>query len=161
MEADVPKTAELIASALAPLLTASNMDLEALEITPAGKRRVIRILVDRDDGVSLDQVAAFAKEVSAELDRLDERGELGQTPYVLEVSSPGVDRPLALPRHWRRNISRLVKCSMIDGGTITGRIVSADDDGAQIEVDGDVRSVGYEDIKKAHIEVEFNRTGEK
>lgn len=154
------KTAELIASVLTPLLAANELDLESLEITPTGKRRVIRIIVDRDGGITLDQVAEVAKEISAELDRLDESGELGQTPYVLEVSSPGVDRPLALPRHWRRNISRLVKCSMEDGLTITGRIVSADDIGAEIEIDGVTRTIPYEDIKKAHIEVEFNRTGE-
>lgn len=158
--ADMSGTAELIASALAPLLTAAGIDLEALEITPAGKRRVIRVIIDSDGGVTLDQVAEISKEVSAELDRLDERGKLGQTPYVLEVSSPGVDRALTLPRHWRRNVSRLVKCSLLDGSSVIGRIVSADDEAAQVEVDRVSRSIAYEDIKKAHIEVEFNRAGE-
>jgi ribosome maturation factor RimP len=164
MEADMPggpKTAELIASALAPLLASEKIDLEALEITPAGKRRVIRVLVDADGGISLDQVAAVAKEVSAELDRIDESGQLGQTPYVLEVSSPGVDRPLTLPRHWRRNISRLVKVSLADESNLLGRIISADENSAQIDADGVLRTISYEDVKKAHIEIEFNRTGEK
>ena len=154
-------TAELIASAIAPLLKAENLDLEALEITPVGKRRVIRVLIDSDGGISLDQVADVSKAVSAELDRLDESGSLGQTPYVLEVSSPGVDRPLTLARHWRRNISRLVSCSMADGSTVLGRIISIDDDVAQLEVGGVERSIRYQDVKKAHIEIEFNRTGEK
>jgi ribosome maturation factor RimP len=164
MEADMAgrsETAELIASALAPLLVAENIDLEALEITPAGKRRVIRVLIASDGGISLDQVAAVSKEVSVELDRLDESGELGQTPYVLEVSSPGVDRPLTLARHWRRNISRLVKCSMVDGSALLGRIISADKDAAQIEVDGVEQSVAFVDVKKANIEIEFNRTGDE
>lgn len=156
-----PEPAELIASALAPLLTAEKIDLEALEITPVGKRRVIRVLIDNDGGISLDQVAEVSKVVSAELDRLDERGKLGQTPYVLEVSSPGVDRPLTLPRHWRRNISRLVACSMVDGSTILGRILSTDEEAAQLEVKGVERSIRYEEVKKAHVEIEFNRTGEK
>ncbi|OIQ78486.1 ribosome maturation factor RimP [mine drainage metagenome] len=152
---------ELIASALAPLLTAQGIDLEALEITPAGKRRVIRVLIDSDDGITLDQVASVSHEVSAELDRLDESGKLGQTPYVLEVSSPGVDRALTLPRHWRRNSGRLVKCSMVDGSTLLGRICSTDERSVEIEIDGAPRTVAYEDIKKAHIEIEFNRTDEK
>jgi len=155
------KTAELIASALAPLLTQENIDLEAVEITPAGKRRVIRVIIDSDGGITLDQVAVVSKEVSAELDRLDEAGELGSMPYVLEVSSPGVDRALTLARHWRRNIGRLVKCSLLDGSTVLGRIVAADEQGAQVEINGLLKSIAYQDLKKAHIEVEFNRTGEK
>ena len=155
------ETADLIALALEPLLSAENMDLEALEITPAGKRRVIRVLIDRDGGVSLDQVASVSKEVSAALDRLDQQGTLGQTPYVLEVSSPGVDRPLTAARHWRRNIGRLVKCSMIDGSAIQGRITSADDHLALVDVDGNLKSISYADVSKAHIEIEFNRAGEK
>jgi ribosome maturation factor RimP len=99
--------------------------------------------------------------VSAELDRIDESGQLGQTPYVLEVSSPGVDRPLTLPRHWRRNISRLVKVSLADESNLLGRIISADENSAQIDADGVLRTISYEDVKKAHIEIEFNRTGEK
>ena len=154
-------TAELIASAIAPLLRTENLDLEALEITPVGKRRVIRVLIDGDGGISLDQVADVSKAVSAELDRLDESGSLGQTPYVLEVSSPGVDRPLTLARHWRRNISRLVSCSMLDGSTVLGRIIAIDEDSAQLQVEGVERSIRYEDVKKAHVEIEFNRTGEK
>ncbi len=161
MEADMSRTAELIASALAPLLATENIDLEALEITPAGKRRVIRVIVDSDGGISLDQIASVSKGVSAELDRLDESGELGQTPYVLEVSSPGVDRLLTLPRHWRRNISRLVKCSLADGSAVLGRIISVDEHAAQVEVDGVEETILYQDVKKAHIEIEFNRTGEK
>lgn len=155
------KIVETIASALAPLLTAENIDLEAIEVTPAGKRRVIRVIIDSDGGITLDQVASVSKEVSAELDRLDESGELGSMPYVLEVSSPGVDRALTLARHWLRNIGRLVKCSLLDGSTVLGRIVAADDQSVQLEVDGVVRSIAHQDIKKAHIEIEFNRTGEK
>jgi len=154
-------TADLIASAIAPLLKAENLDLEALEITPVGKRRVFRVLIDSDGGISLDQVAEVSKAVSAELDRLDENGSLGQTPYVLEVSSPGVDRPLTLARHWRRNISRLVSCSMVDGSKVLGRIISTDEDVAQLQVEDVEQSIRYEDVKKAHIEIEFNRTGEK
>ncbi|HUW77233.1 MAG TPA: ribosome maturation factor RimP [Candidatus Nanopelagicaceae bacterium] len=154
------ETADLIASALAPLLATEKIDLESLEITPAGKRRVIRVLIDSDGGISLDQVAAVSKEVSAELDRLDESGQLGQNPYVLEVSSPGVDRPLTLARHWRRNISRLVKCSMTDGTTLHGRIVAADEFQSVVMVDGIEKSILYPNVKKAHIEIEFNRTDE-
>ena len=159
--ARIDELADLIASAITPLLKAENLDLEELEITPVGKRRVIRVLIDSDGGISLDQVAEVSKAVSAELDHLDEAGSLGQTPYVLEVSSPGVDRPLTLARHWRRNISRLVRCSMIDGSKVLGRIISTDENAAELDVEGVAHSVRYEDVKKAHIEIEFNRTGEK
>jgi ribosome maturation factor RimP len=163
MEAEMSgrsETADLIALALKPMLIAENMDLEALEITPAGKRRVIRVLIDSDGGVSLDQVASVSKEVSAVLDQLDEQGKLGQTPYVLEVSSPGVDRALTAARHWRRNTGRLVKCSMIDGSAIQGRITSAEEHFAVVDVDGNPKSISYAEVLKAHIEIEFNRAGE-
>ena len=71
-----------------------------MEITPAGKRRILRIAVDKDGGVTLDDVAEATREISRVLDASD---AMGEQPYTLEVTSRGVDRPLTLPRHWRRN----------------------------------------------------------
>jgi ribosome maturation factor RimP len=139
-----------------PLLTI-GLDLEVVDLTPAGRRRVLKVAVDKDGGVTLDDVAEATKEVSRVLDDSD---VMGEQPYTLEVTSPGIDRPLALPRHWRRNVGRLVKVSTHDGQTVTGRIVGQDDDAAVLDVDGDERPMAYSDVAKAHVQVEFNRPGD-
>src|SRR5260370_33635790 len=93
-----------VASVIEAVLHAMDMDLEAVKIAIAGRRRVLRIIVDADGGVSLDDIAEVSREVSA---RLDAKNAMGDAPYTLEVSSPGGDRPLTEPRHWRRAIGRL------------------------------------------------------
>jgi ribosome maturation factor RimP len=82
---------------------------------------------------------------------------MGEQPYTLEVTSRGVDRPLVLPRHWRRNVDRLVKVSTSEGETVEGRIVTSDDAAASIDVDGTIREIAYADIARAQVQVEFNR----
>jgi len=139
---------------LATPLRALGLDVEAVELTPAGKRRVLRIAVDGDDGVTLDDVAEATKRVSEVLDASD---VLGEQPYTLEVTSRGVDRPLTLPRHWRRNTDRLVKVTTTDDQTLTGRIVGSDDTGATLDIDGTRSEVAYAEVAKALVQVEFNR----
>jgi ribosome maturation factor RimP len=139
---------------LATPLGALGLDVEAVELTPAGKRRILRIAVDGDDGVTLDDVADATKTVSRVLDESD---VMGEQPYTLEVTSRGVDRPLTLPRHWRRNTTRLVKVTTTDGDTVTGRIVGSGDDAATLDVDGSRREVAYAEVAKALVQVEFNR----
>jgi len=139
---------------LATPLRALGLDVEAVELTPAGKRRVLRIAVDGDDGVTLDDVAEATKRVSEVLDASD---VLGEQPYTLEVTSRGVDRPLTLPRHWRRNADRLVKVTTTDDETLIGRIVGSDDTGATLDIDGTRSEVAYTDVAKALVQVEFNR----
>jgi ribosome maturation factor RimP len=102
----------------------------------------------------MDEIAEATKQVSALLDSSD---AMGEQPYTLEVTSPGVDRPLTLPRHWRRNAGRLVKVSLKDGLAFTGRILGADEHDAQVETGDGVRTVAFADVAKARIEVEFNR----
>ena len=135
-------------------LSELGLDLEAVELTPAGKRRVLRIAVDQDGGVTLDEVAAATKRIDEVLETSD---ALGEHPYTLEVTSRGVDRPLTLPRHWRRNHDRLVKCTLTDGEVLTGRITASDDDGVDLDVDGTPRRLGYDAVEKALVQVEFNR----
>src|SRR3954468_13614303 len=135
-------------------LRALGLDLEAVEITPAGKRRILRVAVDKDGGVTLDEVAEATREVNRALDESD---VMGEQPYTLEVTSRGVDRPLTLPRHWRRNAGRLGKVTFADGTDGTGRIGESGDDRVTIEVDGTQRDVAYADVKKALVQVEFNR----
>jgi len=135
-------------------LAASGLDLEGVEISQAGRRSLVRVLVDRDGGVTLDDIAEATHLVSK---LLDESDVLGESPYTLEVTSPGTDRPLTLPRHWRRNLDRLVKVTTTDGSTWTGRVVATDDDRATLDVDGTKQEVEYSDVAKARVEIEFNR----
>ena len=113
-----------IGEELSEPLSALGLDLEAVEVTPAGKRRILRVAVDKDGGVTLDDVADATREVERVL---DDSEVMGEHPYTLEVTSRGVDRPLTLPRHWRRNADRLVKVTLADGQELTGRILSSDD----------------------------------
>jgi ribosome maturation factor RimP len=154
---DAPKNAaqrDQIEQELETPLSALGLDLEAVELTAAGKRSVLRIAVDGDDGVTLDDIADAARQVSETLDASD---VMGEQPYTLEVTSRGVDRPLTLPRHWRRNADRLVVVTTTDGDTITGRIVGSDEEAATLDVEGDQREVAYAHVAKALVQVEFNR----
>jgi ribosome maturation factor RimP len=113
------------------VVEAAGYDLEDVTVTPAGRRSLLRLIVDSDDGVSLDDVATLSRTVSAALDDSD---VMGAGPYVLEVTSPGVDRPLTEPRHWRRATGRLVRAPLTAGGHIEGRVVSADDEAVVIDI---------------------------
>lgn len=150
----IDRTRERLTEELAQPLLEIGLDLEAVELTPAGRRRVLRIAVDQDGGVTLDDIAAATKEVSRILDDSD---VMGEQPYTLEVTSPGIDRPLTLERHWRRNIGRLVKVTPTEGAVVTGRILSAEETEASVEVDGTPVAVAYADVASARIQVEFNR----
>lgn len=151
-------TRERIEAELDDPLRALGLDIEAVEITPAGKRRILRVAVDKDGGVTLDEVAEATREVNRVLDESD---VMGEHPYTLEVTSRGVDRPLTLPRHWRRNAGRLVKVTGADGSTVTGRILESTDDAVALEVDGARQQVAYAEVKKALVQVEFNRRGDE
>jgi ribosome maturation factor RimP len=131
-----------------------GLDLEGVDVSTAGKRRVLRVAIDKDGGVSLDDVADATRAVSRTLDDAD---AMGERPYTLEVSSPGVDRPLTLPRHWRRNRDRLVKVTLADDTSVTGRIGDSDDDAVTLDVDGQERRLPYVEVRRAKVQVEFNR----
>ena len=134
---------------------ALGLDVEAIEVTPAGKYRVLRIAVDGDEGVSLDTISDATRAIT---ETLDDSDVMGERPYTLEVTSRGVDRPLTLPRHWRRNADRLVKVSLVDGGPhseVTGRIKRADEESAVLDVDGTERELAYADMASALVQIEF------
>jgi ribosome maturation factor RimP len=143
-------------SELTQPLASLGLDVEAVEITPAGRRRIVRVAVDKDGGVTLDDVADATREVNRVLDDSD---VMGEQPYTLEVTSRGVDRPLTLPRHWRRNRSRLVKVTPREGGVFTGRLLESDEDGATLDVKGARRRIAYADVDRALVQIEFNRPG--
>ncbi|SHF35728.1 ribosome maturation factor RimP [Streptoalloteichus hindustanus] len=133
---------------------AVGFDLELLDVQPAGRRRLVRVVVDSDDGVGLDEVAEASRAVSA---ALDARDDLLAGPYTLEVTSPGVDRPLTRPRHWRRARLRLVAVRLADGGELTGRVGDADEEGVVLLVDGELRRLAYQDVARATVEIEFRQ----
>ncbi|MEV5895442.1 ribosome maturation factor RimP [Nonomuraea fuscirosea] len=139
---------------LEPVVSAEGLDLEDITVTQAGKRRLLRVIVDRDGGVSLDDVADVSQAVSTALDDTD---AMGQAAYTLEVSSPGVDRPLTEPRHWRRAAKRLVKAELRDGTVVEGRIMTADDAGVDLDIEGAARRLDYEDLTRGRVQVEFRR----
>jgi len=143
-----------LAGLLGDALLVEGLDVEAIELTPAGNRRLLRVAVDKDGGVTLDEIAEATRLVSKTLDESD---VMGEQPYTLEVSSRGADRPLTLPRHWRRNQGRLVKVVGRDGETVTGRIRDSDEQRAVLDVDGSTHEVAYSDVAKARIQIEFNR----
>ena len=147
-------TRDEIENELIDPLAALGLDVEAVEITPAGKRRVLRVAVDKDGGVTLDDVADATREVSRVIDDSD---VMGEQPYTLEVTSRGVDRPLTLPRHWRRNVDRLVKVTLEGGETLTGRILSSGETTATLDVSGTQREVAFDDVAKALVQIEFKR----
>jgi len=147
-----------VRDALHPVVAAAGYDLEDVSITAAGRRSVVRVIVDRDGGIDLDAVADVSRAVST---ALDESEVMGAAPYVLEVSSPGVDRPLSEPRHWQRARGRLVRVAVIDAGSLTGRVVDADDDKVTLDVDGDARTVAYTDLGPGQVQVEFAREDER
>jgi ribosome maturation factor RimP len=134
----------------------TGADLEELSEQRAGSRRLLRVAVDRDGGVTSDDLTEVSHALSA---ALDATGVMGEAPYVLEVTSPGVDRPLTLPRHWRRAEGRLVKAELAEGGALTGRVSGADEEGVDLLVGegAQPRRLEYREIVKAKVQVEFNR----
>lgn len=138
---------------LEPLVMKADALIEDLTVTAAGKRRLVTVLVDHESRfLTLDEVTSLSRLIS---ERLDQIPLLGESPFTLEVSSPGVDRPLTKERHWRKNIGRLVKVVQTNGETVSGRIEDFD---AGPRIDG--TDLKLESIKRATIEIEFKKKGE-
>nr|WTB34043.1 ribosome maturation factor RimP [Streptomyces sp. NBC_00830] len=158
---------ERLRGLLEPLVSAKELDLEEIEVSRAGRRRVLRIIVDSDEGVELDACAELSRAIS---EKLDETDAMGEDEYVLEVSSPGADRPLTEHRHYVRGTGRLVKLQLTTegaAGELVARIIAVDDDGLDLEVPGvkgrrpTFRRVAFDEIAKARVEIEFNRKDKK
>jgi ribosome maturation factor RimP len=147
---------------LTPILAQFDLELEAVEVIPAGKRQLLRVVVDGDGatgtGPLLDDLAEASKAVSAALDSSD---AVGNAAYTLEVTTRGVGRPLERSAHWRRNQGRLVSVTTTDGNSVVGRIVSADEQTVRLEVSGSVRELALSEVNKALVQVELNRPSPK
>lgn len=139
-----------ISNAIRPIIEAGGNYLEDIKIVSAGKRKLITVVVDSDSYLNLDQVAAVSREISETIENLK---ALGETPFTLEVTSPGIDRALTLPRHWRKNIGKLVKIVLNNGETAEGRI----EDAGELSAKLDSGSINFSDVKRASIQIEFKK----
>lgn len=159
-DTDIAARRALVRAVIEPVVAAAGYDLEEFAVSRAGRRHLVRVLVDGDGGIDLDKVADLSRDLSAALDEAERtRGELFAGEYVLEVGSPGVDRPLTLPRHWRRNVGRLVAVSAA-GDRLTGRIDSADEAQVTLDVAGVPHQFGYADLGPGRVQIEFSRLDE-
>lgn len=147
-----------LASRLEPIVAeaveTAGFDLDSFEVQQAGRRQLVKVVVDSDDGVGLDEVADISRKVSA---ALDENEHVLASAYTLEVTSPGLDRPLTQPRHWRRARFRLVKITPAEGTAFVGRVGHAGGEAARVLVDGSIREVRYRGVEKAVVEIEFKQ----
>ncbi|MFD8074557.1 ribosome maturation factor RimP [Streptomyces sp. NBC_00510] len=151
---------ERLRGLLEPLVVKTGLELEEVKVTAAGNRRQLQVIVDSDEGAPLDTLAELSREISQVLDDAD---AMGGAAYLLEVSSPGVDRPLTEPRHFRRNEGRLVKLTTTAGDELVARILAVDEEGLDLEVPGvkgrkpKPARAAFGEIAKARVEIEFSR----
>lgn len=131
-----------------------GLELEDLQVSPSGRRQLVRVVIDTGDvtELDLDAVAVASRAVSAALDECDD--VLGG-PYTLEVTSPGLDRPLTRPKHWRRARLRLVKLRRASGEELVGRVGGAGEHEVTLLVDGMLRRIRYDEVDRAVVQVEF------
>jgi ribosome maturation factor RimP len=158
---------EELTALLEPVVSAAGLELESVRVSRAGSRRLLRVVVDGDDGVDMDDIARVSRTVAAEV---DDRDAMGSGGYTLEVSSPGVDRPLTEARHWRRARGRLVRVTVKDFGpgttdasappsngerAVDGRVVAATSDAVTLDIDGTKHEISYADLGPGQVQVEF------
>ena len=150
-----------ISELITPALQQAGYFLEDVNLVTPGNHRIVTVIVDGESALNLDQVTVASKLVS---ELMDEATFMGETPFTLEVTSPGIDRPLTLPRHFAKNVSRLLKVTKTDGVVITGRITSNTELDVTLSVVEKKETkevlVALADIKRAVVEIEFNRKDE-
>jgi ribosome maturation factor RimP len=150
-----------IAELITPALQQAGYFLEDINVVSPGNHRIVTVIVDGESALNLDQVTVASKLVS---ELVDEAAFMGETPFTLEVTSPGIDRPLTLPRHFAKNVTRLLKVTKSDGSVVTGRIISNSESDVTLSVaeKKEIKEVvvTFADIKRAVVEIEFNRKDE-
>ena len=149
---------QAISDLISPAVTEAGFYLEEVQVASAGSHRTVTCVVDGPTPLNLDQVTVVSRIISELLDSSD---AVGDTPFTLEVTSPGVDRPLTEVRHWTKNLTRLIKTTLNDGSIITGRLTEFDESNATLveNIKGRIKNhtVAFADIKRAVVEIEFNR----
>jgi ribosome maturation factor RimP len=155
-----PSQADGVRALVEPLARAAGLVIEGITVTPAGRRRVLRVIVDLPEdctgGVPMEAVGAASQAISA---ALDDSPVMGGQPYVLEVSSPGADRPLTERRHWLRARGRLVQLIPPAGAKppwsdaeSVGRLTAVTEAG--LVLDG-AREVSWQNVASGRVEIEF------
>ena len=151
-----------ISELVTPAVSDQGFYLEDVHVATPGSHRIVTCIVDGDASLNLDQVTTVSRVIS---ELLDEAVFMGETPFTLEVTSPGVDRPLTEPRHFAKNVDRLLKIVKLDGSEVTGRILSNTDHDVTLTVtvkkEAIEQTVSLSDIKRAVVEIEFNRKDDK
>jgi len=147
-----------ISQLVTPAVEAQGFFLEEVQLVSPGKHRIVTCIVDGETSLNMDQVTSVSRAIS---ELLDEAPFMGETPFTLEVTSPGVDRPLTKPRHFAKNHDRLLKVVTLDGDVVTGRIAANSENEVTLTVidKKEVKDVvvAFADIKRATVEIEFNR----
>lgn len=162
-------THDRLVALVSPVVQGAGYDLEELILTPMGRRSLLRVVIDRDEGISLDDIAAISHAVGDVLD--EDEGVIGKAPYALEVTSPGVNRPLTEPRHWRRAVGRLVEvivqadgspegASRAPGSLLRGRVAGYDGTAVTLNIDGVEHAVRMSDLGAGQVQLEFSRPDE-
>jgi ribosome maturation factor RimP len=152
---------EKITELVQPAVESAGFFLEDVHVVSPGKHRIITCVVDGHTPLNLDQVTSVSRDISELLDAAD---FMDETAFTLEVTSPGVDRPLTLARHWQKNLNRLVKVVKQDASSVNGRITTIKD--SQVILIEDIKGkskehiVQFADVKRATVEIEFNRKGD-
>ena len=151
-----------ISELVTPAVSDQGFYLEDVHVATPGSHRIVTCIVDGDASLNLDQVTTVSRVIS---ELLDEAVFMGETPFTLEVTSPGVDRPLTQPRHFAKNVDRLLKIVKLDGSEVNGRILSNTDHDVTLTVtvkkETLEQTVSLSEIKRAVVEIEFNRKDDK
>ncbi len=151
-----------ISELVTPVVSDQGFYLEDVHVATPGSHRIVTCIVDGDASLNLDQITSVSRVIS---ELLDEAAFMGETPFTLEVTSPGVDRPLTQPRHFAKNVDRLLKIIKLDGSEVTGRILSNTDHDVTLTVaikkETIEQTVSLREIKRAVVEIEFNRKDDK
>jgi ribosome maturation factor RimP len=151
-----------VSELVTPAVSDLGFHLEDVHVATPGNHRIVTCIVDGDSSLNLDQVTSVSRVIS---ELLDEAAFMGETPFTLEVTSPGVDRPLTQPRHFAKNVDRLLRIIKIDGSEITGRILSNTDNDVTLTVavkkETTEQTISLAEIKRAVVEIEFNRKDDK
>ncbi len=152
---------DLISELITPAVQSAGFFLEEVTIANPGNHKIVTCVIDAEKPLNLDEVTLVSREISA---LLDEAAFMEEIPFTLEVTSPGVDRPLTLPRHWKKNLTRLVRIILLDATQVTGRLTNFDENDVTLieNIKGreKVHSVAFAQIKRAQVEIEFNRKGD-
>lgn len=148
---------ERVVALLSDLIHAQGFDLEDVTVVAAGRHSAVKIMVDREQGIDLDSLPALSRDISDVFDGVD---DFGEAPYTLEVTTPGIDRPLTEPRHWRRARGRMVRVQLADEkfdarvGPLDGQTVTLVTRTKGVLA---TREIDVTNVVKAVVQVEFSR----